>query len=388
MFVLSPPQGEPGSGFTAVAAGFDSCDAIGFHWDDGQNLGEAPANRSGVSANLQVPDKASAGPHHVTLSCGDLSATRDFNVVAPATKAELALTSDSGTPGTTVTGTATGFGACADPARSAPQAISLLWDGRPHPATITGTDTLNVSFVVPSDVSSESHSVTVTLTCESAEAEASFEVVPAENPSLTIDKDQELRGNAALSLTPSNGRPGDTVSSRENDSSALIGPRASNCSGTANNSVVRLRLHRATSIPRSPSQRTPIKVTTLCAPPAPTDRPTFPPASESTSQAKNPTVTPTTPPDSGGPEQVRDDGIPGWVWVLIVAVLIAAALAYHRWHSPRPRKPVSVVAVSRPGGPPLVTMRETPVRGEATHAIRLKTRPDVGTLTIKEVDDD
>lgn len=47
-----------------------------------------------------------------------------------------------------------------------------------------------------------------------------------------------------------------------------------------------------------------------------------------------------------------------------------------------------VQAVSRPGGSPVVTARETPAPGEATHAIRLEAHFDPGSQTIREVDDD
>ena len=47
-----------------------------------------------------------------------------------------------------------------------------------------------------------------------------------------------------------------------------------------------------------------------------------------------------------------------------------------------------VRAVARPGGPPVVTARETPAPGEATHAIRLQAHFDPGSPTIREVDDD
>jgi hypothetical protein len=47
-----------------------------------------------------------------------------------------------------------------------------------------------------------------------------------------------------------------------------------------------------------------------------------------------------------------------------------------------------VHAVSRPGGPPVFTVREAAAPGEAALAIRLEAHPDTGTLTIREVDDD
>lgn len=59
-----------------------------------------------------------------------------------------------------------------------------------------------------------------------------------------------------------------------------------------------------------------------------------------------------------------------------------------RGHTQHPHPNTRIQAVARPGGPPVVTARETPAPGEATHAIRLEAHFDPGSPTIREVDDD
>jgi hypothetical protein len=80
----------------------------------------------------------------------------------------------------------------------------------------------------------------------------------------------------------------------------------------------------------------------------------------------------------------------GWLIVLIaggVALLVLTNFR-RRWRrrheDPSPR----VQARSRPGGTSVVTVRETPTHGEATHAIRLEAHSGLGSQTIREVNDD
>ena len=460
LFGVSPTQGAPGDAFTVNAKGYNSCRTIYFYWDEQLELGETPVKPDGVSVTFPVPE-AEAGTHHVKLSCGGSGPTANFTVIANV-KADLTLSSDKGQPGSHVTGTGTGFAACNTPAVSAPQPISLLWDGQPHPASITGTDPLNVSFDVPTDASAKPY--TVTVTCGSAEAEAPFEVVPAEQATLTLDKSEGLRGsdltasgsgfacdgdqvrllwddgsplkdnlpgtfsvqltvpqdvsdgghtvvascldnpeitashaftvlkeaiptvgNVSLSLTPSSGRPEDTVRVAGEgfacDSQSVelfwdgrqFNNPSTNASGHFDTSI---------SVPAA-ADGGDHTVRASCSDGSATESAGF----RVEIPGQTPTVTPTTTPGGSG-GQVQDDGTTGWVWVLIVAALIAAGLAYRHWRKTRPRKAVSIEAFSRPGGPPITTIRETPARGEATHAVGIKTRPDIGTVTIREVDDD
>jgi hypothetical protein len=76
--------------------------------------------------------------------------------------------------------------------------------------------------------------------------------------------------------------------------------------------------------------------------------------------------------------------------LILAAVLVAIIRAKIRPHDPDklPRHSDRIRAVARLGSPPVVTARETPAPGEATHAIRLATQFDPGSPTIREVDDD
>jgi hypothetical protein len=78
--------------------------------------------------------------------------------------------------------------------------------------------------------------------------------------------------------------------------------------------------------------------------------------------------------------------------ILLILLAVAAGLGLGaivvRILRAKPRPPTRVQAVSRPGGPSVVTVRETPAPGEATHAVRLEAHTATGALTIREVDDD
>jgi hypothetical protein len=86
--------------------------------------------------------------------------------------------------------------------------------------------------------------------------------------------------------------------------------------------------------------------------------------------------------------------------VLIAAVALGATVArvvrrkqreqreQREQRSRNQHRGAHVQAVSRPGGPLGFTVRETPARGEATHAVRLAAHSEPCTLTIREVNDD
>ncbi len=452
---LLPAEGNPGAQFTARALGFLSCSTLEFTWDNGQQLGTAGVDRSGVSVSLNVPPDASATTHTVTVSCSEGSATAPFTVIG-AEEAKLAVSPERGGPGTQVAGTATGFDACS----SAPQSISLQWDGQPLTTSASGT----ANFDVPADATTGAH--TVTATCGSSSANATFTVVPTEKPTLTLDKEQGPRGSeltasgsgfacegdglrllwdeehtlkndllgafsvqlrvpadaptgvhmvvascssnpdvavsraftvvkdtivgagsAFLSLDPASAKPGDRVrvdgQGFDCDNSETVelawddGHRLDSPSTDASGSF-----SSAITIPAS-ADAGGHSVLASCS-------------DGSVAQAADFTVIvdgliPSTPPTTTPPPPPSEDGIAGWVIALIVAALILATVgAYRIWRSrPQPNKSgVHVDAVSHPGGPPVITMRETPAPGEATHAVRLKTNSDLGTLTIREVDDD
>jgi hypothetical protein len=79
--------------------------------------------------------------------------------------------------------------------------------------------------------------------------------------------------------------------------------------------------------------------------------------------------------------------IPWLLIVLIAAGAILSAVQYARRRRPkRPEAPPHVQAVPHPDGLPVVTLHETPERGEATHALRLEAHSGLSTLTVREVD--
>jgi hypothetical protein len=78
----------------------------------------------------------------------------------------------------------------------------------------------------------------------------------------------------------------------------------------------------------------------------------------------------------------------GWVLVLIAVAVALIGTVYHMGRRSRPPKSPAVHAVSRLGGPPVVTVQETPAHGESTYALRLETHSGARTLTVDEVNDD
>jgi hypothetical protein len=80
--------------------------------------------------------------------------------------------------------------------------------------------------------------------------------------------------------------------------------------------------------------------------------------------------------------------------LLLAAAVVAAlvlgpiAVAISRAKHRHTRMDTRVHAVSHRGAPAVIVVRETPAPGKATHVVRLESRPDPGTQTIREVDDD
>jgi hypothetical protein len=74
--------------------------------------------------------------------------------------------------------------------------------------------------------------------------------------------------------------------------------------------------------------------------------------------------------------------------VIVLILVVAAVLVARHIRDRHMRLHPRVHAVSRLGGPPLVTLHETPAHGESTHALRLETHSGARTLTVDEVNDD
>ena len=108
-------------------------------------------------------------------------------------------------------------------------------------------------------------------------------------------------------------------------------------------------------------------------------------AADFTVLVSSPPITPPPPP----PPPPPGGGIAAWLIALILGIVGVLVWKYIRRRPKPPKTPAPhIQVVPRPGGPPVVAVRVTPVNGEATHAIRLETHSDPGTQTIREVNDD
>jgi hypothetical protein len=446
LLALTPNHGGSGTSFDAAATGFGPCDSVSFQWD-GVELRSVYVDTDGpVVATLQVPASASAGEHQVTVPCGNAPLLATFKVTAPENPA-LALTPARGGPATQATATPTGFGPC--------RAMSFQWDGKPLPTSPVGSDSLMVNFAVPTNALAGDHKVTAT--CGNASAPATFTVVPAPKPTLTLETghgpdgshltasgtgfacgdgnvqllwDDDMRltdapsgtfsavpltiplgastgghmvvascehhpdiadsqrftvtsvttsvttGPAALTLQPTSGHPGDQLRATGD------GFACANHSGPVNLSWDDGTLLPDASLDPSGHFEASVSV------PAKTDarrltlRAT---CSDGVMLAADFTVLPSSPPQHPPPPPPT----PKILWLLIVLIVagaILSAVQYARHRRPKPPEAPHVQAVPRLDGCPVVTVRETPERGEATHALRLEAHSGLSTLTIREVD--
>jgi hypothetical protein len=451
---LTPAQGGPATQVTATATGFGACRAMSFYWDLGTPQA-SPVGGDSLVVTFAVPKDAAAGTHKVTARCGDSAAPATFTVAPiPVTGAgnppgnpALALTPAQGGPATQVMATPTGFGACGP--------MSYQWDDGPlQPSPVGG---LVVNFAVPKDAAAGAH--TVTARCGGSSAPATFTVVSAPKPALTLntghgpggsqlmasgtgfacgdgnvqlfwDSDTRLAdassgvfsavpltipsdastgghivvascehhpdiadsqrftvtsvttpvattGPATLTLQPASGHPGDQLRATGD------GFACANHSGPVDLSWDDGTALPGASLDPSGHFEAPVSV------PAKTDarRLTLRAAcSDGVVLAADYTVL-ASPPPPPAPPPPAPPKIPWLLIALIVAGAILSAVQYARHRSrKRPEAPPHVQAVPHPDGLPVVTLRETPERGEATHALRLEAHSGLSTLTVREVD--
>ena len=361
---LAPAKGDPGTSFTATAADFGACRTVSFQWDD-TPLG--PGN-DGLVGNFVVPNDASTGEHKVTATCGGLEAPATFTVVA-APKPTLTLNTAKGARGSQLMASGTGF-ACGD------DSVELLWDGEVLGKAQAGTFT--VPLTVPSEAPIGGH--TVVATCRNHPDTADIQ-------SFTVTSEPtSVIGPAALTLQPTSGHPGDRV--------RVTGDRFS-CANRSR--TVELSWDDGTPLPSASLDSSGHFDTSVSAP-ANTDvrRLTLGAACSDGSvvlaadftfqvSPPPPPLSPPPPPPSPPPPPA----IAGWLIALVLGIVGVLVWRYIRRRPKPPKTPAAhVQAVPRPGGPPFVTVRETPVNGEGTHAIRLEAHFDHGTQTIREVNDD
>ena len=299
----------------------------------------------------------------MTATCGTSSAPATFTVVS-APKPALTLDTGHGPGGAQLTASGTGF-ACGD------GNVQLLWDGDTRLADASSGVFSAVPLTIPSDASTGAHMVVASCEHHPDIADSQrFTVTSVTSPVTTT-------GPAALTLQPTSGHPGDQLRATGD------GFACADHSGP-----VDLSWDDGTPLPGAsldPSGHFEASVSV----PAKTDarRLTLRAAcSDGVVLAADYTVlaSPPPPPPPPPPAPLK---IPWLPIVLIVAVAILSAVQYARRRShKRPDAPPHVQAVPHPDGLPVVTLHETPERGEATHALRLEAHSGVSTLTVREVD--
>jgi hypothetical protein len=386
---VAPEQGQPGAPFKATISGFGVClgtnanirvvdrpytMSLQFDQSELRPTSAVNADDGSVVADIAVPGDATAGRHTVRAQCSDgtsiiATATATFTVV-PAEKPTLTLQPDKGRSGSQMTASGTGFACDAE-------GVQVLWDGK-KPLADAPSGTFTVQPTVPSDAFTGNH--TVVASCRNDP-----DITDQQSFTVTSTVTNPPPEPAALALQPTSGHAGEQVRASGDrflcanhsrtvelawDETQLASP-ALDASGhfDASFSVP------ATAEANGHTVRAACSDTSAAA------------VAEFTVIAVNGSVVPPTP-VAGGHTSSPSPEL-WWVIVLVVAA-VAVLVAYLRWGRPRPPKPPAprVQAVSRLSGPPLVTTRETPADGEATHAIRLQALSGVNSVTIREVDDD
>lgn len=360
--VIEPEQGYAGSSFDATVSGFDTCTPadMSFRWDDQELTSSEPGGDGRFS--FTVPENAKATSHSVTASCGHNTAPATFTVLA-ASKPTLTLTPGHGEPGDVVTAAGTGFGCDGD--------VELHWDDTLLAEGLPGAFTS--SFTVPPAQRSFVH--TVTASCRPDSSIKDTQTFTATSMPTPIPEQPE-QPEPTLTLQPTSGRTDDEVLATGE------GFPCANHSGPVDLAWDDGPTLTAVSLDRSGHFTTPLLV------PAKTDggrvtlRAT---CSDGVVLAADFTVLSSPPPPPIPPK-------PDYQWVLwlflgVIALAVLARTFRQRWRVKPPPLP-QIYAVGRADAAPTVIARETPDHGETTHTLRMNTHADLGTQTVREVDDD
>ncbi len=449
VLALSPPQGRPGTAFTAVASGFGLCRVMWIRWDHENPFFAATTSDTSVRADSTVPSDATVGDHIVTASCGEKTAPATFTVV-PAEVPSLTLEPTQDGTGSSVTAMLSGFGQCDAPI--------LLWDGTPLPTDPIDGERLALRFTVPTTATAGDHQMIAE--CERIHSPAvTFTVIVTATPTLTLGAGHGLPGTR-LTVAGNGFECGeDRVSVRWDDGTRLADASSGAFSGVpftvpshaaaGVHSVTAACAHHpnvqasqpftVTSEPapagpppqlgvqpesghvgdrvrasgdRLPCARRPGPVTLSWGDGTPAvasvdasghfDVELVVPAEAEAGQltvqavcsdgvvlAADFTVLPTAPPPPPPPPP-RPPWIPWLLTALLLGVLGLLGAKFARRGPRRQTKPVvhAVHAVARPGGAAAIALRETPAPGERTHAFRIQMHVDVRTTTLEEVNDD
>jgi hypothetical protein len=374
---IDPGTGPAGSRVTATPKGFGTClDAPHLQWDD-QSLAAKAVDPAIGSLAFTVPD-GPATAHTVTAVCRVLDSARvvasaPFAVVETP-KPTFTLSTPKGPAGSELTATGTGF-ACPDNG-----SVLLFWDGDRSPSATAPSGTFRVPFIVPATASAGEYTVLAACTGDpDVAASQQFTVVsPVTNQATPA---------ASISLDPTQGHPGDAVQ--------VVG-RQFNCAGhertvalswdgapsrfdvavdggghfatwfaVPSDAAVGRHTVRASCKDGSAWDTGDFSVVTVGMPvPPPTTTPAVPP-----------------PPIIPAPHK-------WWALVLvagaIAVLLLAAAVHFGR----RALRPPRVRVITRPGGPAVVRLRETPAVGEVTYAVRVAVHSQPDVVTLRGVDDD
>lgn len=358
--VIKPEQGYAGSSFDATVAGFDRCTPadMSFQWDGTAWPGPARPNPDGTFA-LAVPQDASTEEHTVTASCGSTSAPPATFTVLAASKLTLTLQPGHGQVGRDVTAYGAGFPCDGD--------VQLHWDDTVLAEHLPGTFTS--SFTVPQAASPlVIHSVAASCRLDSSiKVSSTFTVTSLPKP---IPEQPE----PTLTLQPTSGHSEDTILATGDRFRCATHSGPVNLAWDDGTTLVDASLdqsgHFTTSI-LAPRKVDGGRVTLRAT------------CSDGVVLAADFTVlgSPLPPPPKHN-----------YWWVLWVFFGIAAITALtHVLRQRRPVKPPPpphVHAVGHTDGAPIVIARETPEPGERTHTLRMEAYADLGTQSVREVDDD
>lgn len=376
---LSPSQGAPGDRFTATVTQFGWCDeGVRFRWDNGTLLGSASVDSGTASADLTVPTAATPGERMVVAACGDEAILRRRFVVSEPPP-ELTLSPDTGAVDSHVTATVTNVATCLGSGgglRSVSMPIMLRWDDTvlipSGGLSANDRNSAQFDFPVPRGPAGLH---TVTAVCGSTQLPAPFTVAAQ---TLAVHPDRGAPGTRATATASGFGgcRPLSFQWDGQPLSTSVDGSDGLNVTFSIPENAADRDHQIIASCENLRATATFTAVGT--AGPTPTTESGHGTGTAVTANEASPNELPTLrvdPPPSTTP------------WLLIaaiVATVLGTAEFIRRHRSHRRPPPPRVKAVPRADGYPDSSVRETPERGEATHALRVETHPGQSVLSVTE----
>lgn len=375
---LDPGKGPAGSQVTATPKGFGTClEAPHLQWDD-QSLAAKTVDPAIGSLAFTVPDGPAAA-HTVTAVCGTLRkasvvASAPFTVVETP-KPTLTLSTPKGPAGSEFTATGTGF-ACSNSA-----GVLLFWDGDRSPATKASSGLFRVPFTVPATALAGEYTVLAACAGDpDVAASQQFTVVsPVTNQGSPA---------ASISLDPTQGHPGDAVQvvgrqfncADHQRTVALSWDGAPPRFNVAVDGLGEFTTWFAVPTDAAVGSHT---VRAACANGSDWDTGEF-----TIVTLGLPVPPPITTPPVSPPPIIPPPPHKWWPVVVVAGViavlLLAAAVHFGRRALRTPR----VRVITRPGGPAVVRLRETPAVGEVTYAVQVAVHSQPDVVTLRGVDDE